>query len=172
VNKKASYDILPNPFPSRVYLLHDPGLWCGMTSEMLKPGQRLGTAAMSMPHQREVVIEVPRDLLQSKQSHLTNDILREKIIAIDLARRAALSTFPTVAERAVELYDEDLPTWRKNRFHVMNQRPCDHEENGTRAWRLDLPPLAKKAIDLEGRLMKDGVRKAPDYADAMQLKTD
>jgi hypothetical protein len=54
-------------------------------------------------------------------------------IALDLARRAALSTFPTVAERAV---DEDLPTWRENRLHVMNERPCDHEENGIRAWRI------------------------------------
>jgi hypothetical protein len=87
----------------------------------LKFTQKIRTAAMPMPHQREVVIEVPRDLLQPKQSHLANDIPREKIIAVDLARRAALSTFPTVAERAVELYDEDLPTWRENRFHVMNE---------------------------------------------------
>jgi hypothetical protein len=86
---------------------------------------------MPMPHQREVVIEVPRDLLQSKQSHLANDIPRERIIAIDLARRAALSTFPTVAERAMELYEEDLPIWCENRFHVMNERPCDYDENGT-----------------------------------------
>ena len=102
----------------------------------LKFTQKIRTAAMPMPHQREVVIEVPRDLLQSKQSHLANDIPREKIIAMDLARRAALSTFPTVAERAMELYDEDLPTWHENRFHVMNERPCDYEENGTRAWRI------------------------------------
>jgi len=91
---------------------------------------------MPMPHQREVVIEVPRDLLQSKQSHLANDIPRERIIAIDLARRAALSTFPTVAERAMELYEEDLPILCENRFHVMNERPCDYDENGTRVWRL------------------------------------
>jgi hypothetical protein len=98
--------------------------------------ETIRTAAMPMPHQREVVIEVPRDLLQSKRALLANDIQREKIIALDLARRAALSTFPTVAERAVALYDEDLPTWRGNRFHVMNERPCDHEENGIRAWRI------------------------------------
>jgi hypothetical protein len=102
----------------------------------LKFTQKIRRAAMPMPHQREVVIEVPRDLLQSKQSHLANDIPRERIIAIDLARRAALSTFPTVAERAMELYDEDLPIWCENRFHVMNERPCDYDENGTRVWRL------------------------------------
>jgi hypothetical protein len=102
----------------------------------LKFTESIRTAARPTPHQREVVIEVPRDLLQSKRSHLANELEREKIIALDLARRAALSTFPTVAERAVELYDEDLPTWRENRFHVMNERPCDHEENGIRAWRI------------------------------------
>jgi dihydropteroate synthase len=102
----------------------------------LKFTQKIRRAAMPMPHQREVVIEVPRDLLQSKQSHLANDIPRERIIAIDLARRAALSTFPTVAERAMELYEEDLPILCENRFHVMNERPCDYDENGTRVWRL------------------------------------
>jgi hypothetical protein len=110
--------------------------WCDFHSPDTAGGRTVSIPRRSVPHQREVVIEVPRDLLQSKQSHLANDIPREKIIAMDLARRAALSTFPTVAERAVELYDEDLPTWNENRFHVMNERPCDHEENGIRAWRI------------------------------------
>jgi hypothetical protein len=102
----------------------------------LKFTPKITTAAVPMSQQREVVIEVPRDLLQSKQSELANDIPREKILAVELARRAALSTFPTEAERAVGLYDEAVETWRENRFHVMNERPCDHEENGTRAWRI------------------------------------
>jgi hypothetical protein len=52
---------------------------------------------MLIPLQREVVIEVPRDLVHSSQSESTH----EKAIAIGLARRAALMTFPTVAERVV-----------------------------------------------------------------------
>jgi hypothetical protein len=86
--------------------------------------------------QCEVVVEVPKDLLHGKQSELVDENAGENAIALDLARRAALGTFPTLAERVVGLYDEDVPTWAENRPHVMNERPCDYEENGTRAWRI------------------------------------
>jgi hypothetical protein len=99
----------------------------------LKFTPKIRTDAVPLSCAREVVIEVPRDLVQFRQSESTH----EKAIAIDLARRAALMTFPTVAERVVGLYDEDPPTWCEDRPHVMNERPCDHEENGTRAWRID-----------------------------------
>ena len=98
----------------------------------LKFTPKIRTEPMPIPHQREVVIEVPKDLVHSCQSESTH----EKAIAIDLARRAALMTFPTVAERIVGLYEEDPPTWCEDRPHVMNQRLCDHEENGIRAWRI------------------------------------
>ena len=84
--------------------------------------------------EREVVVEVPRDLVQHKSESI-NEGLRE-VIALDLAKNAALSTFPTDAERALDLYDEVPPTWYPDRPPVMNERPCDHEENGTRAWRI------------------------------------
>jgi hypothetical protein len=83
--------------------------------------------------EREVVVEVPKDLVQQKSESI-NENLRE-VIALDLARNA-LGTFPTDAERVVGLYDEDPPIWYQNRLPVMNERPCDHEENGTRAWRM------------------------------------
>ena len=84
--------------------------------------------------EREVVVEVPKDLVQRK-SDLVNESLREGI-ALDLARRAALCTFATLFERVIGLYDEGPPTWHNQRPPVMNERPCDHEENGTRAWRV------------------------------------
>jgi hypothetical protein len=84
--------------------------------------------------QREVVIEVPKHLVQLRQSERMN--LGEREIAFDLAKRTALGTFPTVAERILGLYDEDSPQWYENRPQVMNDRPCDHEENGTKAWRI------------------------------------
>ena len=87
---------------------------------------------MPTPHSREVVIEVPRDLIESRQSESAH----EKVIAIELARRVALGTFPSVAERVIGLYDEDQPVWYQDRCPVMNERPCDNEENGTRAWRI------------------------------------
>ena len=84
--------------------------------------------------EREVVVEVPKDLVQRK-SESVDESLRE-VIALDLAKSTALGTFPTDAERALDLYDEDPPIWYNDRPPVMNERPCDHEEDGIRAWRI------------------------------------
>jgi hypothetical protein len=84
--------------------------------------------------EREVAVEVPKHLVQCK-SEPVDDGLKE-IVALGLARSAALGTFPTEAERFIDLYDEDPPTWYHERLPVMNERPCDHQENGTRAWRI------------------------------------
>ena len=84
--------------------------------------------------ERELVIEVPKDLVQ-RRSKSINENLRE-VIALDLAKSAALGTFPTESERALNLYDEASPIWYHDRPPVMNERPCDHEEDGIRAWRI------------------------------------
>ena len=72
---------------------------------------KIVTLAGAILRQREVVVEVPKDLLHGKQSEL----LDENAIALDLARRAALGTLPTLAERVVGLYDEDPPIWYAER---------------------------------------------------------
>ena len=95
---------------------------------------KIVTLTVTILRQREVVVEVSRCLVQHSQ--LLNENPGEKAIALDLARRVALDTFPTVAGRILGLYDEAAPTWHEQRHHVMNERPCDHEENGTRAWRI------------------------------------
>jgi hypothetical protein len=82
--------------------------------------------------EREVVVEVPKRLVQRKSESI-NERLKE-VIALGLAKSAALGTFPTEAERVVDLYGEDSPSWYPDRPPVMNERHCDHEENGTRAW--------------------------------------
>ena len=84
--------------------------------------------------EREVFVEIPKKLVQRK-SESVNESLKE-VIALDLAKSAALSTFPTDAERVVDLYDEDPPIWYSDRPPIMNERPCDHEENGIRTWRI------------------------------------
>jgi hypothetical protein len=84
--------------------------------------------------ERELVVEVPKDLVQ-RRSKSINENLRE-VIALDLAKSAALGTFPNEAERVADLYDQDPPIWCRDRPPVMNERPCDHEQNGTRAWRI------------------------------------
>ena len=83
---------------------------------------------------REVAVEVPKGLVKGK-SKLINEGQME-LIALGLAKSAALSTFPTESERALDLYDEDPANWYPDRPQIMNERPCDHEENGTRAWRI------------------------------------
>ncbi len=84
--------------------------------------------------EREVLVEIPKKLVQRK-SESVNESLKE-VIALDLAKSAALSTLPTEAERVVDLYDEDPPIWYSDRPPIMNERPCDHEENGIRTWRI------------------------------------
>ena len=93
---------------------------------------KIVTLAGAILRQREVVVEVPKDLLHGKQSELVDG----SATALDLARRAALGTFQTLAERVVGLYDEESPIWFEERRQVMNDRPCDYEENGTRAWKI------------------------------------
>src|SRR5271154_4553199 len=83
--------------------------------------------------EREVVVEVPKNLVLRRLESI-NESLRE-VIALDLARSAALGTFPTESERALNLYDEASPLWYPDRPPVMNERPCDHEDDGMRAWR-------------------------------------
>ena len=84
--------------------------------------------------EREMVVEVPKDLVQRKSESI-NESLRE-VIALDLAKSAALGTFPTESERALNLYDEASPIWYHDRPPIINERPCDHEEDGIRAWRI------------------------------------
>ncbi len=76
---------------------------------------------MPTTKQHAAVVAVPKDLVQRKQSEIINENPTEKAIALDLARRTALGTFPTVQERVVGLYHEHaiwyedlrtgLPSW-------------------------------------------------------------
>ena len=89
---------------------------------------------------QEIVVEVPRGLLNQRRSDLAGQGFTEKAIALDLARDVALKTaspFPTIGERAAgSLYEEDPPIWYERGPRVMNRRPCDYEECGIRAWKI------------------------------------
>jgi hypothetical protein len=115
----------------------------GMSEQFLYVHLKLTPKSVSLaapignPH--EIVVEVPRVLLKQRQSVLVRQDFTEKAIALDLARDVALKTatpFPAIGERAAGLYDEDRPIWYEYRHRVMNQRPCDHEERGIRAWKI------------------------------------
>ena len=94
-----------------------------------------GLKGLPMSKQHGAVVEVPKDLVQRKQTEIIDENRKEKATALELARRAALGTFPTVEERVIGLYHEDA-IWYENQPPIMNERPCDYEENGTRAWRI------------------------------------
>jgi hypothetical protein len=81
-------------------------------------------------HQSEVVVEVPKDLIHCEHPD------EEKVIALEIARVSALGTFPAVDEQTGVVDDAGSPIWHDERPHVMSERPCDNEENGTRAWRV------------------------------------
>jgi hypothetical protein len=110
----------------------------------LKFTPKMRTYSAAKTKQHGAVVEVPKDLVQRQRSEIKNENPSEKAIALDLARKAALGTFPTVEERVVGLYHEDA-IWYEEKPPVMNERPCDNEENGTRAWRIAvLPPQFPK----------------------------
>ena len=70
---------------------------------------------------QEIVVEVPRGLLNQRQSDLVGKGFTEKALALDLARDVALkmaSRFPAIGERAAGLYDEDPPIWYEYRHRV------------------------------------------------------
>jgi hypothetical protein len=96
---------------------------------------KIGSRTARVTGQHQVAVEVSRELVRSKRSMLLKENPREKSIALDLARSAALRAFSPYAEGVAMPYDEDA-IWCEDRLAVMNERPCDHEENGTRAWRM------------------------------------
>ena len=115
----------------------------GMSEQFLYVHLKLTPKSVSLaapignPH--EIVVEVPRGLLKQRQSVLVGQDFTEKAMALYLARDVALKTatpFPAIGERAAGLYDEARPIWYEDRHRVMNQRPCDHEERGIRAWKI------------------------------------
>ena len=87
-------------------------------------------------HQSEVVVEVPKDLIHCEHPESSTGTNEEKIIALEIARVSALGTFPAVDEQTGVVDDAGSPIWHEERPHVMNERPCDHERNGIRAWRI------------------------------------
>jgi hypothetical protein len=98
-------------------------------------GSKFGVRTGPTTEQYEAVVEVPRDLVQRKLLEFISENPREKAIALDLARRAALSIFSTGEKHLAWPFNEDA-LWCEGRPPVMNQRSSDHENNGIRAWRI------------------------------------
>jgi hypothetical protein len=96
---------------------------------------KTGIGTLPFTRQHTAIVEVFKDLVHHKQSELVNENLRERTIALDLARQAALSTFATGGEQVSWPYDEDA-LWYEERPYVMDERPCDREEDGVKVWKI------------------------------------
>ena len=93
---------------------------------------------------QQVVIEVPRKLIEDWKRENPDSNVADMTIGADIARVVAvdaMSSLPGSLE-----YEIDVPTWIDQRHSVMNERPCDHHDNGIRAW-LVKPDDAKPAIE-------------------------
>jgi CheB methylesterase len=104
---------------------------------------KIGVRTAPSTRQHEAVVEVPRNLVQRKKLDYMNENPREKAIALDFARRAALALFSTGEQGLAWPYDEDA-LWCEDRHPVMKERPCDCEHDGIRAWRI---PIRNRFLD-------------------------
>ena len=93
------------------------------------------TGAVALARHYTAVVEILSDLVRRKQTDSANQNLREKAIALDLARQAALSTFAICGEQVSPPYDEDV-LWYEERPHVIDERPCDHDQGGVKVWKM------------------------------------
>ena len=107
-----------------------------MSEQFFYPEFRLlpksGLAMLPVSEAREVVLEVPRKLIEDWKRENPEQKLCDQAIAADIARVVAadaIFSFPSLAP-----YEFDVPMWLEERHPVMNARACDHHDNGIRAW--------------------------------------
>ena len=92
----------------------------------------------------EVVLEVPRKLIEDWKRENPEQNVTDESIAAEIAQVvAAYAAFPQENHHE---FDFEEPQWLQQRASVMNTRACDHHDNGIRAWLLtsrDAPIPAK-----------------------------
>jgi hypothetical protein len=98
----------------------------------LKPKTTL--PGLSIDKMQEVVLEVPRKLIEDWKEENPDQGMTDESIAAEIARVVAIYT--AFAEVDLQEYEFEQPRWLQQRALVMNTRPCDHHDNGIRAWLL------------------------------------
>ena len=107
-----------------------------------------GAVTVTVSKAQEVVLEVPRKLVEDWKRENPEQKLTDRAIAAIIARVVvadALFSFPTLPA-----YEFDVPTWLEERHPVMNARACDHHDNGIRAWMVKSRDDSR-AIDSSGQ---------------------
>jgi hypothetical protein len=91
-----------------------------------------GVVTSSVSEAKEVIVEVPRKLIEDWKRENPERELGDQSIAADIARVVVADAISSSPDLPV--YDVDAPAWLKERHPIMNARACDHHDNGIRAW--------------------------------------
>jgi len=91
-----------------------------------------GVTTKSVSKAKEVVLEVPRKLVDDWKRENPDRELTDRAIAADIARVVVADAISSLPD--LPAYEVDIPTWLEERFPIMNSRACDHHDNGIRAW--------------------------------------
>jgi hypothetical protein len=105
-----------------------------------------GVVTVSVSKAQDVILEVPRKLIEDWKTENPERELTDQSIGADIARvvvEDAISSFPDLPA-----YELDVPTWLEERHPVMNTRACDHHDNGIRAWVIASSDYSRSAKDI------------------------
>jgi hypothetical protein len=91
-----------------------------------------GVVTLGVSKAQEVVLEVPRKLIEDWKRENPERELTDRAIAADIARVVVADAISSLPD--LPAYEVDVPTWLQERHPIMNARACDHHDNGIRAW--------------------------------------
>ena len=91
-----------------------------------------GAVTVTVSEAQEVVLEVPRELIEDWKRENPEQKLTDQEIAADIARVVVVDA--KLSFLNLPVYELDVPTWLEERHPVMNARACGHHDNGIRAW--------------------------------------
>jgi hypothetical protein len=91
-----------------------------------------GVLTSSVGQAQEVMLEVPRKLIEDWKKENPGQKCTDQEIATDIARVVVVDAISCLPD--FPAYECDVPSWLEERHPVMNGRPCDHHDNGIRAW--------------------------------------
>jgi hypothetical protein len=94
--------------------------------------QKSGVVTASVSKAQEVLLEVPRKLIEDWKRENPERELTDQAIAADIARVVVADAVSPCPD--LPAYEVDVPTWLDERHPIMNARACDHHDNGIRAW--------------------------------------
>ena len=87
-----------------------------------------GAVTLSVSKAQEVVLEVPRKLIEDWKMENPEQKLTDQAIAGDIARVVVVDAILSFSNLPV--CELNVPTWLEERHPVMNARACDHHDNG------------------------------------------